>query len=333
VNGLSGMVAVSAGGSHSLALKNDGTVWAWGKNSDRQLGDGSAYQRNAPVQVAGLTNGAGIAGGGTHSVACKMDGTVWAWGKNDVGQLGNGTTTTQTGLVQVSTLTSGVVGVAAGTNHSLALKSDGTVWAWGKNDVGQLGDASNTNRSSPVQSTGSISSGVVAIAAHGSHSLIIKSYTSARAWGYNANGQLGNGNTTNQNQAVSVSGLSNPIAIIAGETHSLAYKVDGTVWAWGANGNGQLGDGTTTQRTSAVQATGVTGFNVGLAAGNGYSAVIKNDGTVWAWGSNANGQLGDGTTTAHSSPALVHNIFPSLDTNGVAPTITLIEPYNAVLLP
>ena len=124
------MVAIAGGDSHSLALKSDGTVWAWGYNGCGQLGDGSTTNRLTPVQVSGLTGVVAIAGGGSHSLALKSDGTVWAWGCNDYGQLGDGTTTNRLTPVQVSGLT-GVVAIAGGGAHSLALKSDGTVWAWG----------------------------------------------------------------------------------------------------------------------------------------------------------------------------------------------------------
>ena len=150
--------SVVAGGWHSLGLTSYGTVWAWGRNTYGQLGDGSTTTRSTPVQVSGLSGVIAIAGGDIHSLALKSDGTVWAWGYNYYGQLGDGSTTTRSTPVQVSGL-SGVIAIAGGGDHNLALKSDGTVWAWGDNTNGELGDGSTTTRSTPVQTLGAGGSG------------------------------------------------------------------------------------------------------------------------------------------------------------------------------
>ena len=157
VNGLSGIIAITSGGalgvdtnSHNLALKSDGTVWAWGSNSDGQLGDGTDIDRNTPVQVGGLSHVIAIAGGGAHSVALKSDGTVWAWGCNWAGQLGIGIPfSAKSKPVQVEYL-SNVITITSGWMHSIAEKSDGTLYAWGYNELGELGDGTFTNRSLPV---------------------------------------------------------------------------------------------------------------------------------------------------------------------------------------
>ena len=143
----------AAGGQHSLALKSDGTVWAWGLNDYNQLGNGTATNSSKPVQVPGLNNASAIAAGYFHSLALKSDGTVWAWGLNGHGRLGNGTTVDSGTPVQVLGL-SNVSAIVAGHDHSLALKSDGTVWAWGANHIGQLGNGTTANSSTSVQVTG-----------------------------------------------------------------------------------------------------------------------------------------------------------------------------------
>jgi len=300
---------VAAGGYHSLALKSDGTVLAWGDNANGQFGDGTNTSRNTPVQVSGLTGVVNIAAGIIHSLALKSDGTVWAWGYNGHGQLGDGTTTGRNTPVQVSGLT-GVVDIAAGTYHSLALKSDGTVWVWGSNNYGQLGDGTTTNRNTPVQVSGL--TGVVDIAAGTTHSLALKSDGTVWVWGYNGHGQLGDGTNTSRNTPVQVSGLTGVVNIAAGDVHSLALKSDGTVWAWGYNGYGQLGDGTTTNRNTPVQVSGLTGV-VDIAAGDYHSLAIKSDGTVWVWGSNNYGQLGDGTTTDRNTLVQVSGLTGVVD--------------------
>jgi YD repeat-containing protein len=307
VSGLASVAAVATTGTHSLALKSDGTLWAWGSNTYGQVGDGTTTNRTTPTQVTGLSGVAGIAAGGNHSLAVKSDGTAWAWGANAAGQLGDGTTTNRSAPVQVSGL-SGATAVAAGGNHSLALQSDATVWAWGRNDGGQLGDGTTSNRSAPVQASGL--SGATAIAAGDAHSLALKSDGTVWAWGANAAGQLGDGTTTNRYAPVQVSGLTNVTAIAAGWLHSLAVKADGTVWAWGNNGWGELGDGTMTNRTTPVQVVGPggSGFLTGVRVVKGdaaFSLALKDDGTVWAWGNNGEGELGDGTYTLRTAPVQV----------------------------
>jgi YD repeat-containing protein len=150
VSGLADVSAIAGGSYHTIVLKADGTVWAWGYNGSGQLGDGTTTDRSTPVQVSGLADVAAIAGGYSHTIALKTDGTIWAWGWNEYGQLGDGTTTDRSSPVQVSGL-SDVAAIAAGGHHTIVLKADGTVWAWGYNGSGQLGDGTTTHSSMPVQ--------------------------------------------------------------------------------------------------------------------------------------------------------------------------------------
>jgi len=297
---------IAAGGSHSLALKSDGTVWAWGYNGYGQLGDGTTDNRRTPVQVSNLTGVVAIAAGCSYSLALKSDGTVRAWGRNDYGQLGDGTgNDIRSTPVQVSNLTD-VVAIAAGNYHSLALKSDGTVWAWGQNNYGQLGDGTmNNERRTPVQVSNLTD--VVAIAAGDNHSLALKSDGTVWAWGRNDFGQLGDGTSSNRSTPVQVSNLTGVVAIAAGYYHSLALKSNGTVLAWGDNDYGQLGDGTNSDRRTPVQVSYLTEA-VAIAAGYYHSLALKSDGTVRAWGRNYNGQLGDGTYSNRSIPVQVSDL-------------------------
>ena len=301
-------LSISTGYNHSFAIKEGGTVWAWGYNQSGQLGDGTKISRDAPVHVSGLTGVKQASAGSAHSIVVKGDGTVWAWGLNGYGQLGDGTKTSRTTPAQVTGLT-GVKQVAAGERHCIALKGDGTVWAWGQNDYGQLGDGTKTNRYAPVQVTGL--TGVIQISAGNSYGLALKEDGTAWAWGYNQNGQLGDGTTTDKNIPVQVTGLTGVIQISAGSSHSMALKEDGTAWAWGYNPRGQIGDGTTTNRNAPVQVTGLTGI-IQISVGFSHSIALKEDGTVWAWGQNNYGQLGDGTKNNRYAPVKVSELAEAI---------------------
>ena len=250
VPGLSGVVAVAAGFGHSIAVKSNGSVWAWGSNDSGQLGDGTTTSRSSPAQVPGLTGVAAVAAGYAHSIAVMSDGSVRAWGGNNVGQLGDGTTTNRSSPVQVPGLTGVVVAVAAGYAHSIAVKSDGSVWAWGSNDSGQLGDGTRTNRSSPVQVPGLTS--VVAVAVGDAHSIALKSDGSVWAWGKSESGELGDGTTTERQSPAQVPGLTGVVAVAGGGERTLTVRSDGSVSAWGNNDLGGDGDGTFAQRHSPV---------------------------------------------------------------------------------
>ncbi len=242
IPGLSDVIAISGGtaGYHSLALKSDGTVWAWGRNSDGQLGDGTTVSKNTPTQVSGLSDIIAIGGGEYHSLAVKNDGTVWAWGRNNNGQLGDGTTTNSNVPVQVSGLT-GITGVAAGRFFSMALKNDSTVWAWGQNLYGQLGDGTTTNSSTAVQVSGLKATAIVGGAFH---AIAINTDSTLVSWGRNDYGQVGDSTLTQRTTPVAVKHLTSVVGIAAGTNWSLAVKDDNTVFGWGRNPNGQLGDGT-----------------------------------------------------------------------------------------
>jgi hypothetical protein len=230
---------------------------------------------------------------------------VWGWGLGEYGKLGDGTATKRTSPVKVSGL-SGVTNVAGGGFHSLALKDDGTVWAWGINYAGQLGDGTTANRTTPVQVSGL--SGITDVVG-GGHSLAIKGDGTVWAWGPNGAGQLGDGTQTDRTTPVRVSGLSGVTEVAGGSGHSLAVKNDGTVWAWGSNFDYQLGVDTTPYwiRTTPAKVSGISDV-VSMSAGTDQSLAVKNDGTVWTWGSWHSGNTGgidDCCTTYNKSPVQV----------------------------
>jgi alpha-tubulin suppressor-like RCC1 family protein len=278
-----------------------GLIWGTGSNSSGELGLGDqvdlttalALELTDPVIERPTKVAASM-----FSLALDASGSAWAWGPNDHGQLGLGPDAITGGSFPQPTKIpklGNVIAIAAGYAHSLALSADGTVWAWGANDAGQLGDGTTTQRPSPVQlkSLGN----VIAIAAGSEHSLALLSDGTVRAWGRNAEGQLGDGTTTYRTTPVPVKGLKGMAAILAcgsGGLHSLALRADGTVWAWGFNDYGQLADGTTTNRAKPVSSPLTTA--IGIAAGGWHTLVLTVNGTVVAAGRNDAGQLGDGTT-------------------------------------
>jgi alpha-tubulin suppressor-like RCC1 family protein len=291
--------AVSAGGNHTLALGDDGSLWAWGCNGSGQLGDGTNTTRIRPVLID--TGYSAISAGYSHSIGLKTDGTLWTWGYNQQGQLGDGTLIDKNIPVQIGSnykaISAGKFGLYG--EHSLALKTDGTLWAWGYNQRGQLGDGTLVDRTIPVK----IGTGFTAISAGGEHSLALKANGTLWAWGFNFYGQLGDNSTNDKKSPVQIG--SDFVAIAAGVIHSLGIKSDQTLWAWGNGMTGQLGDSTTeTVRDKPVKigsgfsaiSTGGSGlFPIFNCAGS-HCLAIKTDGTVWTWGYNCDGQLGDGNT-------------------------------------
>jgi len=292
---------ISAGNMHSLALREDGMVFAWGGNGSGQLGDGTITQINEPTQLSEPYEVIQVQARNIHSLALRADGTVFAWGANANGQLGDGTTTNRRNPVQVVGLY-GVRQISAGGGHSLALKEDGTVFAWGVNGSGQLGDGTTTNRRTPVQVTGLTEISQVSAGEH--HSMALREDGTVFVWGNNTLGILGDGTTTNRTAPVQLDNLTGVKQIGAGTFYSVALKEAGTVWAWGINFFGQLGDGTMTNRTTPVQVIGLNRIRQ-ISVGDMHNLALREDGAAFAWGQNFAGQLGDGTTTQRTAPVQV----------------------------
>jgi alpha-tubulin suppressor-like RCC1 family protein len=287
---------VSAGGLHSLALRSDGTVWAWGNNFFGQLGDGTYTSSNTPVQVPGLTGVIQVSADALHSLALRSDGTVWQWGSD-------GISGAKISPVEVPGLT-GVTKISAGGQFSLALRSDGTVWAWGRNQAGQLGDGTTTSSETPVRVTGlsqvtSISAGFDASLATRTRG--ITAITSVWAWGGNASGQLGDGTLTNHLTPEQVTGISTSFiaGVSAGYQFAVVLGTDGSVWGWGADGSGQLDNAPTTNPvTRPLELTGMNSGITQISAGYNHVLALESNGTALAWGDNSAGELGDGSTAS-----------------------------------
>lgn len=298
----SGVHHIANGGLHTLVVLADGSVWSSGYNGYGELGDGTYNERLSAVPVVGLSNVIQVAAGSDFSLALRVDGTVWAWGANFRGQLGDGTGVDRLTPVPVAGLTN-VVQIAAGRGETaLALRADGTVWAWGDNVLGQIGDGTTVRRFSPVPVTGV--SGVQQIATYGFTSLVLRTDGTVWGWGDNSEGSLGDGTTTDRRTPIQIPGLAGVRQVsIAG--HSTAVMADGTVRGWGFNDRGQLGNGTLSgDQLTPVVLPGLTGI-VKTALGAYHGLALAADGSVRAWGWNAHGILGDGTTTTRPSPVPV----------------------------
>ena len=295
---------ISAGASHTLCVRNNGTLWSWGSGSNGRLGNGGTSSNTVPTQVGSLATWVDCAAGSAHSLGLRSDGTLWAWGQNSNGQLGLGNTTQQTSPTQIGTGTTWA-DMSAGGSHSLAIKTDGTLWAWGLNSSGQLGLGNTTQQTSPTQ-VGAATNWAF-VAAGYNYSLAIKTNGTLWAWGQNSNGQLGLGNTTSPYTSPTQVGSATTwrwVSAANGTSNwfSLGVRSDGTLWSWGTNSNGQLGLGNTTSPyTSPTQVgTGTTWYEA--YAGSNFSLLLRSDRTAWSCGLNSSYQLGLGNTTQYSSP-------------------------------
>jgi alpha-tubulin suppressor-like RCC1 family protein len=239
------------------------------------------------------------AAGGAHTLILYQDGTAWAVGSNKFGQLGSGWADTHSdepvrvcGLEDIKSL-------AAGASHSVALKKDGTVWTWGSNDKGQLGNGTVENHELPTAITGL--NDVAAVAAGSSHVLALKKDGTVWGWGSNNLGQLANAAVESIATPTHIAGLEDVVAIATGAMHSTILKKDGTVWSFGYNGSGQLGDGSMEFNRIAPVKIAELDEIIAISGGHHHTIALRRDGTAWSWGSNSYGQLGNGRVSEKST--------------------------------
>jgi len=299
--------SVSAGESHTVAIRNDGTLWAWGQNWAGQLGDGTITGRTTPVQIGSDRDWHFVSAGESHTLAIKRNGTLWAWGSNQYGRLGDDTTQDRFRPVPVpiGLTEANWASVSAGPSHTMAIRTDGTLWGWGNNQHGQIGDNTTWVRHSPVQI--GVAATWASVSAGPSHTMAIRTDGTLWGWGNNQHGQLGDNTTFDRRIPVRIGlAVTNWASVSAGERHTVAVRADGTLWAWGPNDRGQLGNGMPSsvipQTAPLLVAPGMTANWRSVSAGSDYSTATRADGSLWAWGFNQHGQLGDGTTTQRNHP-------------------------------
>jgi alpha-tubulin suppressor-like RCC1 family protein len=284
-------------------LFREGTLWTWGFGTSGQLGNASIIGSSTPVTTfSGGTNWKQVSAGGNHMIAIKTDGTLWTWGNGGSGRLGNAAITDRS--TPVTTFAGGTdwKQVSAGRFHTTAIKTDGTLWTWGSGGNGRLGNADITNRSTPV-TTFAGGTNWKQVSAGCDYTAAIKTDGTLWVWGYGLSGRLGNASTSDVSTPVTTfAGGTNWKQVSAGDPNGSAIKTDGTLWTWGSGGNGRLGNAAITDRSTPVTTfAGGTNWKQ-VSCGSGHMAAIKTDGTLWTWGSGADGRLGNAAITDRSTP-------------------------------
>ena len=311
------VVTVETGFSHTLVIRSDGSLWGWGGNSRGEVGDGTTRRVSFPTKI--MDDAISLAAGARTSFAVKADGSLWAWGENYRGSLGSGMLSTWCSLDNIfisesylnpTEIMDNVIFVASGVFHNMAIKSDGSLWVWGKNSYGVIGNGKKTTivdfiltEDNDVTRPMKVMENIVCAAAGWNTSFAIDFNGVLWGWGNNSFGQLGDGTTTNRLAPVKI--MEDVISVSAGFAHTLALKSDGSLWAWGENRFGEIGDGTEEIRLEPVEImSNVIFIETGLSAGPtdydfdgtstsaGRSFAIRTNGSLWGWGLMHHGENG-----------------------------------------
>ena len=295
--------SLSGGTNHTCVRTSEGAAQCFGYNNYGQLGDGTTTQRTSPVAVTGLSSGVvSVSSGAWHSCALMTNGSVKCWGRGEWGNLGQGSTSSSYTPVDVVGLNAVATKVVTTQYSTCALTSVGGVKCWGYGGWGLLGNAASSSSSAPVNVSG-MSSGVISLAAGGQHLCAIRNSGALSCWGWNGYGQLGDGTTTDRNEPTDVTGLDFGVTAVApGMYHTCASLATGGVRCWGYNGDGQLGNNSWSSSYTPVSVYGMTDATTSISSGERHTCVIKTSGALWCWGSNTNGQLGNGLTTTSPIP-------------------------------
>jgi alpha-tubulin suppressor-like RCC1 family protein len=310
----SGVASISSGGDYTCAVTTSGGVKCWGWNYSGQLGDGTTTYRYSPVDVVDLTSSiASVSSGYSHTCAVTSSGGVKCWGRNFEGQLGDGTYTYRNTPVDVVGLSSSVYSISSGSDYTCAVTTSGGVKCWGSNYSGQLGDGTIINIYTPIGVVG-LTSGIASVSSGGGHTCAVTTSGGVKCWGWNIEGQLGDGSDISRHTPDTVFGLGSGIASVSsGYDHTCALTSSGGVKCWGDNNFGQLGDGTNTDINTPVDVVDLTSGVASVSSGYDHTCALTSSGGVKCWGWNYSGQLGDGTFAYRNTPVDVVGL-----TSGVA---------------
>ena len=355
------VASVSCGGNHTAAIKTDGTLWTWGANVYGQLGTGKeGYDTNSYVPVKVMENVSAVSCGSLHTAAIKTDGSLWMWGANSFGQIGNGKQYSGRygNNIQPVKIMDDVAAVSCGSNHTAAIKKDGSLWIWGSNYRGELGNGGTGNdtdniggfiQTVPLK----LMDNVTAISCGTQITAAIKTDGSLWIWGANYGGQLGNGwagnvtdtrtsSTGDPMQTVPVKVLDDVAFVSCGSFHTAAIKTDGSLWVWGDNEKGALGNGGGGNEIDNGVPLQTIPLKVmdgaaTVSCGSDFTLAVEEDGTLWVWGSNINGELGNGGTGNDDYYGRPIQTVPmelqlqaALPTNAVIPTSPTVAGFSDV---
>ena len=305
VLGLEAADAVFAGDSHNCTIQTGGGLWCWGVNRHGQLGDGTTTDAATPVEVPGMEDAMFLSVGGEHTCALREDTSVWCWGWNAFGQLGAETQdSTRTRPIKAVYISDAAY-VSAGGYHTCILDTEGRVWCWGRNQFGQLGTRSVEEYSIQPVLIRNLDP-VISISAGQDHTCAVEESGRAYCWGLNDWVQLGNPDVGGSSPEPGVvPDFEEAVAVSAGRVHTCALKEEGTVWCWGANDSGQMGTGGNYDLAiNPVQVERLTDISY-ISAGGYHTCAVESAGTLWCWGYNYSGQIGDGSTFNRDTPAQV----------------------------
>lgn len=274
---------IMAAAGHSAAIRADGSVWGWGANSSGQNGNGLGGITNSPGQTGIGSTWKALTSGSNYGVALsiKTDGTLWGWthdGYPSMSQIGTDSDWQK---------------IAVGSAQYIGLKDNGTIWLWGSNSFGSLGTGNTINNYTPTQLG---TDTWISIAAGTFHSVAVKSDGTLWAWGYNENGEIGDGTYVTKLSPVQIGTDNDWSKVESGGYFTMGQKNDGTLWSWGANAEGQLGHGNAPVPNNIPVKIGTASDWISFSVGYEVAGAVKSNGTLWTWGSNSNGQLGNGTS-------------------------------------